>query len=166
MPATRQDLLRRLRELSIETKTFDHQPVFTVEESRAIHHLVPGAHSKNLFLKDAKDQLWLVVAPADLPINLKTLPAVIGSKRLSFGSAALLQEVLGVPAGSVTPFALINDRERRVAVVLHSGFMDEAILNFHPLDNAATTSVAPADLLKFIRACGHEPKIADVGAAG
>ncbi|MBI3452584.1 MAG: prolyl-tRNA synthetase associated domain-containing protein [Rhodospirillales bacterium] len=155
MPATRQELLTRFDAQGIETQTVDHAAVFTVEESRHLHAAIPGAHSKNLFLKDAKDALWLVVAEADRPIDLKALPAAIGSKRLSFGSAALLTEVLGIPPGSVTPFALINDTARRVNVVLDAEMMAKTPLNFHPLENTATTSISPDGLRRFLASTGH-----------
>lgn len=164
MPATRTELLARLAELGIDTTTVEHPPLFTVEQSRALRGEIAGAHTKNLFLKCKKDRLWLVVALEDADIDLKRLHARIGSGRLSFGSAALLEEVLGVPAGSVTPFAVINDREARVTVILDSMLMRHDTLNFHPLENTATTTIARDDLLVFLRACGHEPRIVPVSA--
>lgn len=165
-PASREELFRRFAELAIATETFEHRAVFTVEEARAVHALVPGLHCKNLFLKDAKGALWLVVAPAEAAIELKTLHSRIGAKRLSFGSAALLLEVLGVEAGSVTPFALINDRAQRVKVVLDQGMMAAPLLNFHPLANTASTTIMPADLIRFIESCGHGPRVIAVTTAG
>lgn len=161
MAKTRDDLFRRLSELGIETTTHEHPPVMTVEESKILHERISGWHSKNLFLKDAKGQFWLVVAEAMRPIDLKALPEAIGSKRLSFGSAERLTEVLGVKPGSVTPFALINDERRQVNVVLDRSVMDSEVANFHPLENTATTSIAPADLLRFIERCGHTPRFLD-----
>ncbi len=158
MHATREQLLRRLDELGIKSSTVDHPPVFTVEESKRLRGELPGGHCKSLFLKDKKDVLWLIVALEDRPIDLKQLRHRIGASNLSFGKPELLMELLGVEPGSVTPFALINDRERRVNVILDKGMMAKEVLNYHPLTNRATTTVSPADLLKFIRACGHEPK--------
>ncbi len=117
---------------------------------------IPGVHCKNLFLKDAKGKMWLVVAPASKRIDLKKLPDVIGSARLSFGSAARLVSALGVTPGSVTPFALVNDRERKVTVVLDSWMMAQPLLNYHPLVNDATTSIANEDFRRFLAVCGHE----------
>jgi Ala-tRNA(Pro) deacylase len=165
MPATRQDLQARLEALDIATRTVGHEAVFTVAESSRLHRELPGGHVKNLFLKDKKDQLWLVVALIDTEIDLKTLPKRIGSGRLSFGNAALLMEVLGVAPGSVTPLALINDTERRVSVVLDARLLAHDLLNCHPLENTATTNIARDDLLRFIRACGHEPRVVDLGGA-
>lgn len=159
MPATRQVLLQRLRSLGVESTTVDHAPLFTVEESRALRGNIPGAHTKNLFLKCKKGTLWLVVALEDADINLKRLHTKIGSGRLSFGRADLLQAVLGVSPGSVTPFSLINDTERQVTVVLDEAMMHNDVLNFHPLENIATTTIARDGLLTFIRDCGHEPRI-------
>jgi Ala-tRNA(Pro) deacylase len=159
MPATRDDLLARLGALGIETTTRDHPPVYTVEEARALRGEIPGGHCKNLFLKDDKGNIWLIVCLEEAAIDLKTAPQKIGSRRLSFGKPDLLKEVLGVEPGSVTPFGLINDTQKRVNVVLDASMMSHDLLNYHPLDNRATTTIRSADLLAFIRACGHEPKI-------
>ncbi len=159
MPATRQDLLAYLGSLGITTETVEHQAVFTVAESLDLESSIPGGHTKNLFLKDKKDQLFLVVALNDAPIDLKSLHKRLGSGRLSFGNAQLLAEVLGVTPGSVTPFALVNDREQRVAVILDAEMMKLDRLNFHPLENTATTGIARDDLLRFIHASGHEPRV-------
>ena len=162
-PATRADLLRRLDELGIAHETVDHDAVFTVEESRALHERIPGMHSKNLFFKDAGDRLWLLSAEADRRLDLKTLHTRIGAKRLSFGKPDLLLEVLGVPAGSVTPFALINDRDRRVSFVLDAAMLGASRVNFHPLENTATTGISPDGLKAFLRATGHAPQVVELG---
>ena len=159
MPATRQDLLARLDELGIVSRTLDHEAVFTVAESSRLEHELPGAHTKNLFLKDKKSRLFLVVALASAVVDLKTLNKKIGSDRLSFGKPELLMEVLGVAAGSVTPFALINDKAQRVTVILDAAMMRHERLNCHPLENTATTNIAREELIRFIRSCGHEPRI-------
>ncbi|HYI88909.1 MAG TPA: prolyl-tRNA synthetase associated domain-containing protein [Beijerinckiaceae bacterium] len=140
-------------------ETAEHAPVFTVAESRAIKAAIPGGHSKNLFLKDRKGRLFLVVARDETAIDLKRLHEAIGAGRLSFGSAELLRETLGVEPGSVTPFALLNDADRRVAVVLDAALMTFARVNFHPLVNSMTTTVARDDLVAFLKATGHEPRV-------
>ncbi|WP_255448460.1 prolyl-tRNA synthetase associated domain-containing protein [Telmatospirillum sp. J64-1] len=160
--ATEEDLMAFLAELGIETTTTNHPPAFTVEQGNAVWGDIPGVHCKNLFLKDAKGKLWLVVAPGERRIDLKALPKQIGSARLSFGSADLLREVLGVEPGSVTPFALINDREGRVSVVLDGWMMRQDLLNYHPLRNDATTTIAAEDFRKFLRATGHVPEIVEL----
>ena len=166
MPAARADLFARLAGLGIETETLDHEAVFTVEESSKLERALPGGHTKNLFLKDKKGALFLVVALGNARIDLKTLHRELGSDRLSFGRPELLMEVLGVPAGSVTPFALINDTARRVTVILDADMMRHERLNYHPLENTATTNIAREDFLRFIRSCGHEPRVMAVAAAG
>ena len=163
MPATRAELIRYLDSLGIPISTVDHQPVFTVEEAQALRGAIAGAHSKNLFLKDKKGALFLVVAGEDAVIDLKRLHNRIGaSGRLSFGQPELLLQTLGVTPGSVTPFGLINDRPPTARVILDTRLMAAETLNFHPLVNTATTSLASADLLNFIRATGHQPEVVDL----
>ena len=161
-PACRADLFARLAALGIATQTHEHPPVFTVDEARAHCGHIAGVHCKSLFLKDAGDALYLVVVPDHRALYLKALSAKIGTKRLSFGRAELLREALGVEPGSVTPFALLNDRARRIGVVLDAWMMRQRLLNYHPLENTATTTIRADDLLKFIRACGHAPEIVEL----
>ena len=156
MIASRVDLFAMLDSLGIETTTHEHPPVFTVEEAKAHCAHLPGGHCKSLFLKDKKDRLYLLVALDSRPIDLNAIGKRIGSARLSFGRPELLLEVLGVTPGSVTPFALINDCEHRVSVVLDAGMMRETVLNYHPLTNTATTAIRPDELRRFIAACGHQ----------
>ena len=129
------------------------------EREAALYAHQPGGHTKNLFLKDKKDGLWLVVAREDLRVDLNALSKALDAPRFSFGSAELLISTLGVPPGSVTPFALMSDREGKVRVILDEGMLALAPLNFHPLRNDRTTAIAPGDFLKFIRATGHQPLI-------
>jgi Ala-tRNA(Pro) deacylase len=159
MPVTRTELFARLSELGIATRTVEHLPVFTVAESEKLERDIPGGHTKNLFLKDAKDRLFLVTAESHNQIDLKSLHKVLGCARLSFCKPELLEEVLGVAPGSVSAFALINDRACRVSFVLDARLMEYDYINCHPLENTATTSVAREDLLRLIRSCGHEPRI-------
>lgn len=159
MPATLAQLMRRLDELAIETTTREHAAVFTVAESDQLHRDMPGGHTKNLFLKDAKDRLWLVIAEAHTPIDLKELPHVIGSGRLSFAKPDLLMDVLGVAPGSVTAFAVMNDEQRRVSVVVDKRLMRYDIINCHPLVNTATTAIRRDDLLRFLEAAGATPRV-------
>lgn len=160
MPATPDAFFARLAELGIETATYHHPAVFTVDQSAPVKAAIPGAHSKNLFLKDRRSRLFLVVALDRTSIDLKRLHGVIGADgRLSFGSADLLREVLGVEPGSVTPFAVMNDAEGRVTVVLDEALMRHPLVNFHPLRNTMTTGISREDLIAFLRATGHEPLI-------
>ena len=159
MPATPEDLFARLRELDIAVVTHEHPPLFTVEDSKSLRGDLPGSHHKNLFLRDKKKRSFLVVTQEDKDINLKELRHQIGANHPSFGSADRLREYLGVEPGSVTPFALINDPQQRVQVTIDQDIMAAGPLNFHPLVNTMTTAIAPDDLLRFVRACGHEPLI-------
>jgi Ala-tRNA(Pro) deacylase len=160
MPATPADLFAFLTRHGIAHRTVTHPPLFTVEQSRALRGLIPGGHTKNLFLKDKKDALFLVVALEDAVIELKGLHRTLGaSGRFSFGSADLLRAVLGVEPGAVTPFAVMNDTDRRVTIVLDAAMMAHETLNYHPLDNTMTTSIGCDDLVTFLHATGHAPRI-------
>ncbi|WP_135211890.1 prolyl-tRNA synthetase associated domain-containing protein [Vitreimonas flagellata] len=156
-PATEEDLFARFDALGIKHATTRHRPVFTVEEGADLKAQMPGGHSKNLFLKDKKGAIFLLCALGETVIDLNAVSKVLGAGRFSFGSAERLKEYLGVEPGSVTIFALINDPERRVTLVLDEGLLAHDPVNFHPLKNDATTAISPADLLKFIAALGREP---------
>jgi Ala-tRNA(Pro) deacylase len=163
MPAkTPDDLFAFLDRLGIAHKTVTHPPLFTVEQSQALRGQIPGGHTKNLFLKDKKDALFLVAALEDAAIELKSLHHRLGAGRFSFGSSDLLRAALGIEPGAVTPFAAINDDAGRVTVVLDSAMMQRPILNYHPLVNTMTTSIVTGDLIKFLAATGHPPLIVPV----
>ncbi|MFY0611683.1 MAG: prolyl-tRNA synthetase associated domain-containing protein [Hyphomicrobiaceae bacterium] len=164
MPATREDLFKHLAELGISTTTIDHAPVFTVAESDVLHRDMPGGHTKNLFLKDAKGRLFLIVAESHATVDMKRFHKRIGSARLSFGKPDLLEKTLGVQPGSVTALSLINDTDGLVDVIIDEDLMAFDIINCHPLINTATTAVAAQDLIKFMRATGHEPRIMSLDA--
>ena len=137
----------------------EHDAVFTVEESAHLHIALPGLHSKNLFLKDAGARFWLVTVPADLRVDLKALPAVIGSKRLSFGNAVDMERLLGVTPGSVTPLAAINDTDGAVTVVLDRAVAGAPCFHVHPLRNSASLALAGGDLVRALGAWGHVPAV-------
>lgn len=159
-PATPEALFALLDGLGIAHATVAHEPVHRVSESRDLKAGIPGGHSKNLFLKDKRGRLFLVVAEAEARIDLKRLHGPLGATgRLSFGSPELLYERLGVRPGSVTPFGLVNDRNGTVAVILDAGLMGHDPVNFHPLHNGATTAVAPGDLIRFLEAIAHPPRV-------
>ena len=157
MAATREQLFRRLEALGIETTTIEHAPVATVAESHALLGHLPGAHCKSLFIKDKKKALWLIVSLDRRPLDLNALSRGLDAPRFSFGSPELLWEVLGVMPGSVSPFALINDTQKRVKPVLDAEVMGAETVNFHPLKNDATTAIRPDDLRRFVADCGHRP---------
>ena len=156
-----QQLFARLDQLGIAHRTVEHPPVFTVEEAKALRGNLPGHHIKNLFLRNKKEEMWLVVALEDRAIDLKRLGDVLGAGRLSFGSADRLKRTLGVEPGSVTPLSLANDEARAVQLVLDRGMADGGPVNAHPLVNTMTTALAPADLLRFFAATGHTPRWLD-----
>lgn len=162
MPHDREQLLERLSDLGIAHQTIDHPTVFTVEEAQAHTAHLPGGHCKSLFLKDKKDGLWLLVCLDHRRIDMNRLAKVLGCPRLSFGKPDLLLEVLGVTPGSVTPFALINDRDHRVRPLLDKALLDHDLLNYHPLTNEATTTIKSSDLPVFIEAMGHELWVIDL----
>ena len=167
MPASPEDLLAYLEKLGVETSTVEHPPLFTVEDSQALRGEIPGGHTKNLFVKDKKSRLFLLVLGEETEVDLKRVHERIGAQgRVSFGSAELLEEVWGVRPGAVTPFGAINDAEARVSVVLDEAMMAHPRLNFHPLVNTRTTGLASADLVRFLRATGHDPLVVALGRNG
>jgi Ala-tRNA(Pro) deacylase len=165
MPKTPADLLSYLESLGIEVSTVSHPPLFTVADSQALRGEIAGGHTKNLFLKDKKDNFFLVTVEEDAEVDLKQIHHLIGaSGRVSFGKPEALMEFLGVIPGAVTAFGLINDGSGAVKFVIDSALMEHRTINAHPLTNEATTSIAADDLLRFARATGHEPTILKVSA--
>lgn len=157
-PATPEELWARLDALGVPHTTHRHAPVFTVEEAQRLKGDLPGAHTKNLFLRDKKGTMWLLVARFDKEVDLKVVAPQVGARgRLSFGSAERLMRYLGVIPGSVTPFAVLNDHGNHVSVALDAGLRGQEVWNAHPLDNAMTTAVTRDDLLRFLDALGHPP---------
>ena len=159
---TPQQLFDRLAALGIAHRTVEHAPVFTVEEAKEHRGVLPGHHIKNLFLRNKKEEMWLVVAIEDRAIDLKRLGEVLGAGRLSFGSPERLLKYLGVAPGSVTPFAVVNDTERKVTLVLDRGLQAEGAINAHPLTNTMTSALSLADLLRFFESTGHVPRWLDI----
>jgi len=160
----REGLLAHLEAIGADHRTTDHPAVFRVDEGEAIKDEIPGAHTKNLFLKDAKGQLWLISAEGHAQIDLKRLHQVIGSGRLSFGNAELMAETLGVTPGSVTAFGLVNDEARRVRFVLDRTLAEADLVNFHPLTNTATTTISRDGFAKFLSSLGIRPLVVDFAA--
>jgi len=163
MPKTPEDLMEFLASLGIEVTTHTHPPVFSVSESEGICDHIPGAHTKNLFLRDRKERHFLVTLEQHAVVDLKSIHHLVGaSGRVSFGKPEQMMELLGVIPGAVTVFGLINDANHHLTVVLDAPLMESNIINGHPLHNAATTSIQRDDLIRFIRATGHEPLILKV----
>lgn len=161
MPATRDDLYTLFETLGINYTTTDHAPIFTVDEGLEIKKSMPGGHTKNLFLKDKAGALFLICALGDTPIRINRLHPMLGCKRLSFGKPELMETHLGVTPGSVTLFALMNDKEGQVTLILDQALLDHDIVNFHPLLNDATTAISSEDMVRFAKATGHTPTILD-----
>lgn len=162
-PAGPDELFERLEELGIEVETHEHPPVFTVDEARTLRGQIRGVHTKNLFVRDKKERMWLVVCPEEREIDMKSLAGILGAGRLSFASPRRLMRHLGVIPGAVTPFAVINDSAGDVRVAIDRAMLDEGPWNFHPLDNARTTSIEPEDMIRFLEAEGHEPRLVSLG---
>lgn len=163
MPKTSADLIALLDSLGIAATTREHPPLHTVAESQALRGEIPGRHTKNLFLKDKKDNFFLITLGEDATVDLKTVHHLIGAaSKVSFGSAEKLMEYLGVMPGAVTALGVINDEGGRVTAILDEELMHHDIVNCHPLVNTATTSLGPADLVKLMRATGHDPVILKV----
>ena len=160
----RDRLLAWMAHHGIDHLTHDHPAVFRVEEGLELKAAMPGAHTKNLFLKDKKGRLWLISARQDTSIDLKRAPVVLGSDRLSFGNETLMWETLGVRPGSVTALALINDPDRRVTFVLDRRLWDADIVNFHPLANTATTALEQTAFRRVLELLGREPLVVDFEA--
>lgn len=162
-PATPDELLAKLEVLGIATTTAMHPPVFTVAEAKLHRGEISGVHTKNLFVRNKKGRMWLVVCDQDRDVDLRTLAGHLGSNsRLSFGSAERLMRYLGVVPGAVNPFAVMNDHTKAVTVVVDRDIVGEEPLNFHPLDNARTTTIATPDFLRFLEAVEHTPIITDL----
>ena len=162
LPTSPAELLRRLEALGIPSKTVTHPPVFTVAESKALCGTLPGAHIKNLFLRNKKGVMWLVTCLEDREIDLKALAGALGAGRFSFGSAERLMTYLGVLPGAVTPFAVINDTGGQVRMVLDRGILGNDPVNCHPLVNDMTTALESKDLIRFLEAVDHAPLILDM----
>lgn len=161
MPASPQDLFAFLDELDIAHRTVEHEATFTVAEGRDLKSSLPGGHSKNLFMKDKDGTLVLISAWAENALKLNALHRRIGTRRLSFTDGDLLLEILGVPPGSVTPFALMNDKSASVRFLADEALVGFDLVNFHPLVNTATTAIKSADLPRFVEATGHSYETVD-----
>lgn len=156
---TDKELYAEFERLGIHVESVEHPAVYTVEQSKHLRGNLPGGHAKNLLLRNKKNELWLLCALEDTEIDLKALGAKIGSGRLSFANADQLQNTLGIEAGAVSPFAVVNDAQGRVRVVLEERLLACDRINFHPLRNDATVTIATPDLLRFLREFRHEPTL-------
>ena len=165
LPTPPDALFTILKELDIPYEVFKHDPVFTVEEGVHLKAEIRGLHCRNLFLRDKKKVMYLVTAANETAIDLKKLEKLLGSARLSFGSAERLWQYLGIRPGSVTPFCAINDKSHNVNIIIDALMMEAEIINVHPLDNAMTISLSPQGLMKFFAHTGHQAQIVDLSVA-
>jgi len=165
LPTSPEKLFNLLKNLNISYDLHHHQAVYTVAESQKVDSKISGTHCRNLFLRDRKKKNYLVVLPVDIDVDLKKLPDILDSHRLSFGSNDRLWEYLGVRSGSVCPFCIVNDTEGQVKIFLEKSMMEQDIVNYHPMLNTMTVSLKPSDLLKFIETTGHEAHIVDLSEA-
>lgn len=165
LPTTPEDLFKILAELNIDYQLHRHEPIFTVAEGEHLKKNIPGEHCRNLFIRDKKERMFLVVAANDTAIELKKLQGLLQCGRLSFGSPERLWRTLGIRPGSVCPFCIVNDREKHVEILLDKTMMEADLVCYHPLDNAMTIGLSPADLLRFIEFTEHRPHIIDLDPA-
>ena len=165
IPTGPDKLFEVLKRLGVDYTLHRHAPIFTVEEGEPLKAAIPGLHCRNLFVRDNKEKMFLVVAANETRIDLKKLSAVLGCGRLSFGSADRLWTYLGIRQGSVNPFCVVNDTQLQVRIILDQHMMQGAIVNYHPMDNAMTIGLSPQDLIRFIEDTGHKPEIVDLSAA-
>jgi Ala-tRNA(Pro) deacylase len=165
LPTSCDGLITIFDDIGFEYKIYDHDPIFTVEEGLHLKASIPGMHCRNLFLRDKKKKMALVVAANETEIDLKKLPELIDLGRVSFGSGDRLWQHLGIRQGSVNPFCAINDTEKAVPLVLDAAMMQADLVNYHPMDNAKTVGLTPASLLKFLEHIGAEYKVVDLSPA-
>jgi Ala-tRNA(Pro) deacylase len=166
IPANPDALLKILQEIGVSYQIYNHEPIFTVEQGAPLKVKIPGVHCRNLFVRDKKDRMFLIVAANETMVDLKGLAGILGAGRLSFGSPDRLMQYLGITPGSVCPFCAINDKDHKVEIILDSAMMRAETVCYHPLDNAQTISLTPPDLLKFFAYTGHDPKILDLSGRG
>lgn len=159
MPMDSPQLMALLDDLGIAHPTVDHPPLRTVEDSRRLRGNLAGGHVKNLFLKDKKGGYWLLAVLEHTTVDLRIVAGLLEAPRFSFARAEDLAEILGIIPGAVSPLAVVNDTGGRVAVVLDQRLLELPLLNFHPLRNDRTTTMASADLLKFLEAVDHPPQM-------
>lgn len=164
MPASPDDVFAYLDQLGLAHETRWHEATFTVEEGRELKETMPGGHTKNLFMKDKDGVIVLISAHADSELKLNQLHKLIGTRRLSFATGELMEELLGVTPGSVTGFALMNDKDQKVRFIVDAALMAFDTLNFHPLVNTGTTAISRDDFKRFVEATGHDLTVVDFAA--
>ena len=156
---TEDELNAELDMAGIAVEKLEHPPVFTVDESAAIHAALPAAHTKNVFLKDKYRKLWLIVLPSDRRADLKAYAELLGAGTFSFGKAEEMAAVLGVTPGAVTPLAIANTAPGAVSLVFDAAFERSERIAVHPLRNSATVALSFAALVAWLEGRGHTVRI-------
>ena len=155
-----------LKQHGIDVPRHEHPAVMTVEESERLVPKLPGAKTKNLFLRDKKGaRHFLVTVRHDRAVDLSALGIVLGAGRIGFASPERLLKHLGITPGSVSLLSLVNDRDGAVEFVIDRALWDAEAVQAHPLVNTATMVLAHADLERFLAATGHAPRVIDLAAA-
>jgi len=165
LPTSPQELLKQLESLDIHYELHEHEAVFKVAESEQVDAKIAGTHCRNLFLRDKKKNNFLLSLQNSTEVDIKKVPEIINSSRLSFGSADRLWDYLGVRPGSVCPFSIMNDTDGQGEIFLDKSMMESDIVNFHPLLNTMTVSLSPNDLIRFVETTGHKAHIVDLTSA-
>jgi len=154
-----QKLFDLFETLGIEFKNFEHQPAYTFDEMYEFTNKIPGAHNKNLLLHSPLRGLVMIVMLGHDKLDLKACYETLEIAKSSFAKPEIMEEVLGITPGSVTPFALVNDKDHKIEVFLDEDMMSRDLLNYHPLRNDMTTTIKSKDLIKFLKHTGHQYKV-------
>ncbi len=144
------DLLELLRAKALDFQIHEHKPLFTVEDSEKMRGTINGDHTKNLFLKNKKNNFFLFSCSENSKVDLKRFSKSIDAKNLSFANEKYLQKYLGIKPGSVSPYSLLNDKENIVSFYLDEKLAKSEIINYHPLINTSTISIKTKDFINFI----------------
>lgn len=157
-----EELFALFSALNIAHTNHFHEPAFTVADSMHLHEDIPGGHGKSLFLKNKKNEYFLIVMYYDYKVNMKGLSQLLGKGALSFASPERLKVILDLEPGHVTPFAVFQDTQQQVGVYLDKKLLDYEVVNFHPLRNDITTTIKTDDLLRFLKHVHHEAQIIEL----
>jgi len=144
------DLFELLRVKGLDFQIHNHEPLYTVEDSEKFRGEIKGSHTKNLFLKNKKNSFFLFSCDEKATVDLKLFSKSIDAKNLSFANERYLDKYLGIKPGSVSPFALLNDKNKEVNFYLDQKLYESEIINFHPLINTTTISIKMNDFINFI----------------
>ena len=147
---TKTDLFELLSIKNLNFQIHDHDPLFTVEDSEKLRGEIIGAHTKNLFLKNKKNNFFLLSCDENAKVDLKKFSKSIDAKNLSFANQEYLQKILGIKPGSVSPYALLNDNDNLVDFYLDEKLFNSEIINYHPLINTTTITTKTSEFISFL----------------